>query len=661
MRLLFDLESNGFLAQATKVHCVVTIDLDTGDEQTYGPDAITEAVSRLQAADEVAGHNIQRFDLPVLRKLHNYQPKAGQKTSDTLIISSVVYPNLKASDAFLKDFPSDLVGKHSIKAWGHRLGVHKGDYAQVRRAQAIANGITDEKAIAEFVWGAWSQEMQDYCVQDCRTNFTLWKKLRPDGYPGSPLALEHRVGLVCDAIEAAGVPFDVAAAQTLHVQLTERKHALETALKEKFGFWYQPSSPDPNKSLFVPKRDNKKLGYVAGQESTKLKLVEFNPGSRQHIARKLIERGWEPEKFTDGGQPQLDEETIEGVVARFPEMEGIGELLMVEKRLSQLHGSKQSLMDSVGEDGRIHGAIAPMGTITSRCSHFKPNLAQVPSVKKPYGADFRKLFHAPDGWKFVGADMQGLELRGLAHYLSYYDGGAYGKTVLEGDVHWTNAEAMGLVAPGTTRDKHNQLHTIVREDGSKRFIYAYVYGAGDEMCGSIIYETLVNAKNNAGDEGAALYREFFGEGAVDGDKLKSVGRKIRKTFAKRITGFGTLQRDIAARVEAKGYIKGLDGRLTPIRASHSALNFLIQGAGAILTKRWISDAFEECCSRFEYGKDFTFALFIHDEVDVLVREGLEEEIGNTLVTCARNAGKAYGFRIELDSEAKIGRTWYDIH
>ena len=123
----------------------------------------------------------------------------------------------------------------------------------------------------------------------------------------------------------------------------------------------------------------------------------------------------------------LDEETIEGAVAKHPTLAGVGEYLMLTKRLSQLTGSKQSLMAAVREDGRIHGSLNPMGTITGRAAHYSPNLAQVPSAKKPYGADFRGLFRMPAGFKLVGADMQGLELRGLAHYLSYFDGGAYGK------------------------------------------------------------------------------------------------------------------------------------------------------------------------------------------------------------------------------------------
>jgi DNA polymerase I len=679
-RLLFDTESNGFVSNSTKLHCIATIDIDTGERSSYRPSELAQGLYKLASADELIGHNIVRHDIPLLQKLHKFHPKAGCKVSDTLVMARVIYPNVKKTDFDLTEkgaMPKEYLGKHSMAAWGYRLGLHKGDYAQVRRAQALAQGITDEKAITEYVWGEWNADMHEYMVLDCEVNLALLEKLRPESYPQAPLDLEHRVAVVCDAIQDAGVPFDLGAAGHLQAELMGRKHELEERLKKEFGFWFQPVSPDPLKALFTPKRPNKDAGYwgdyevitdldghqvgktFKGYPCTKLKLVEFNPGSRDHIARKLMERGWQPSKFTDGGKPQLDEETIEAVVALYPEMAGIGELLMVEKRLSQLIGSKQSLMDNV-EDGRIHGSINPMGTITSRAAHFKPNLGQVPSAKKPYGKDFRKLFvPGKPGWVIVGADMEALELRGLAHYLSYYDGGAYGKVVLEGDPHWINVLAMGLAPPGTERDKHNKLHTIVREDGSKRFVYASVYGAGDEMCGSIIYETLMNARANV-EGGEALYNEFF-QDPVYCDQLKRVGGRIRRSFADKITGFSKLQRDIAKRVHDLGYVSGLDKRKTPIRAAHSALNFLIQGAGAILCKRWLADAFAEACQTFKLGEDFQFVLWVHDEIQVICREEIAERIGYILVKNAQAAGIPYGFKLPLDSNYSIGASWADTH
>jgi DNA polymerase-1 len=712
LRLLFDTESNGFVAQATKVHCVGITNVDTGEYTGYRPDQVDDAVKAMDAADVLIGHNIVRHDIPLLKKLKSWTPRSEVIIKDTMTISRTMFPNLKATDKALIDagkMPpgNDYKGKHNIAAWGYRLGNPKGDYAALMEAKARELGLEHPQDIAKFVWGSFNEDMFVYMAQDCATNFDLWKHMNPDAYPQKPLDLEHRIARVCDAMNIAGVPFNKEEAGKLHAELVERKHVIETKLKERYGFWLAPISPDPTKAVFVPKKaspngywgdewtteepDPKKPGktkvkkHFKGYPCTKLKVVEFNPGSSDHLTKVLTAEGWVPTKFTDGGSPAMDEEVIESIAAQFPHMGELATLLMVNKRLSQLVGGKSSkypLIDSVQEDGCIHGVINPMGTITSRAAHMFPNLGQVPSAKKPYGKDFRRLFtkHAPSvyrgsafpsmvgkllPWKFLGADQEGLELRGLAHYLFPLDGGKYSKVVLEGDPHWMHVNAMGL-SEGP-RDKHNDLHTIVREDGAKRFIYAYIYGCGDVEAGSIIYEALLNARRNGGEEGAALYAKFFGDGVVDENKLRRVGKKIRSDFRKRIAGYDKLQEMISEQVEKRKRLIGLDGRIIPVRSDHSALNFMIQSAGAIVCKQWVAEAFEECERRYGYNwddpwsGDFVFVLWVHDEVQLCVREGLEEEIGNIIVEKARQAGEPYGFRVPLDSKWVAGDTWEDTH
>jgi DNA polymerase I-like protein with 3'-5' exonuclease and polymerase domains len=663
-RLLFDIETDGLLYVASKIHCIGIVDVDTGDESSYGPAEVAKAINRLEGADELIGHNIKSFDIPAIKKLSKFpfQPKAGQKVTDTLIVSRLMYPAMKADDALNDKVPAEYKGKHSLGSWGHRLGEHKGDYAEQKRKQAIELGYTDEVAIQRFIWAEFSTDMLDYMMQDVRLNFLLYRKLNPDQYAPKSIVLEHRIAGLCEHIEESGFPFDFAAAGRLHVELLEKQYQLEQKLKAEFGSWEQPISPDPAKAWFVPKKDDAKRGYKKGVGFIKLKTVEFNPGSRQHIAKVLKERGWKPTKFTDGGSPLLDEETIEGAVAKFPELHGVGEYLMLTKRLSQLTGSKQSLMAAVREDGRIHGRINPMGTITGRGAHFSPNLSQIPSAKKPYGRNFRSLFIVPPGFKLVGADMQGLELRGLAHYLSYYDGGAYGRTLLEGDPHWSTVIALGLLPPGTARDKHNQLHIILREDCAKVFVYATVYGAGDVKAGSIIHEALLNARNNAGEEGLAIYREFFGDELAPSEALlKHVGGTARRRFADGITGYKQLNTQLAARVKQRGAVKGLDGRLIPLRKEFAALNTLIQNAGAILCKEWGCNAYDELAGFIKPGDDFFFAAWVHDEYQVACREQYADFVGETLVACAQRAGDPYGFKLRLDSEYSIGDSWAGTH
>ena len=658
-RYLFDLESDGFVATATVVHCASIRDVDTKEHWTYGPTQIAEALEKLQEADVLAGHNIQKFDLPLLAKLHKFEVRPGVQIKDTLIIARLKHPNVKDTDTALVQagkMPAGKKyhGKHSLGAWGYRLGEHKGDYSDLRTAQAADLGLTSPQDIAKFVWGTYTPDMHSYMDQDTATNLKLWEYLDPDNYSLAAIELEHRIAIVCHAMEQAGVPFDTEKAKALHVHLITEKALVEDQLVKQFGSW------EVTTELLIPKRDNKTLGYKKGVPVQKYKTVTFNPGSRDNIAKVLKDRGWKPKKYTDGGKAQFDEEVLQSVVAEFPEMAGIDRYLMLDKRLSQLADGKQAWLSTVQDDGRIHGVINPMGTTTSRASHFLPNLGQVPNMASPYGPECRELFYAPKGWKFLGADMSGLELRALAHYLQPLDGGKYMSIVTDGDVHWLHAQVMGLVEG--ERDKHNELHTLIREDGSKRFIYAYIYGCWDDMAGQIVHDALVKAKR-LGADGEALYAKFFGKGELGEHALRNVGRKVRASFLTRIDGFEKLKERLADQVEKFNWVYGLDERKIPIRSEHSALNFLIQSCGAILCKRWVCDVYDELTSKYRWGwdGDFVMCLWVHDEVQLCVRDGLEKEIGDIIIKHAQAAGVPYGFRGPLDSQAKHGQTWRDTH
>jgi hypothetical protein len=140
-----------------------------------------------------------------------------------------------------------------------------------------------------------------------------------------------------------------------------------------------------------------------------------------------------------------------------------------------------------------------------------------------------------------------------------------------------------------------------------------------------------------------------------------VGDKARKRFSAGIEGYGSLQDQLRIRVADRGRVKGLDGRLIPLRKEHAALNTLIQSSGAILCKQWGADAFENLSNRLQYGKDFFFCAWVHDEYQVACREELVETVGDTLVSCARRAGLPFNFRIRLDSEYSVADSWAGTH
>jgi len=342
---------------------------------------------------------------------------------------------------------------------------------------------------------------------------------------------------------------------------------------------------------------------------TKTKTIPFNPASRQQIADRLMKRGWKPEAFTATNEPKVDETILAGI--DMPEAKLLNEYLLLNKRIGQLATGKQAWL-KMEKKGRLHGRVNHMGAVTSRCTHSNPNMAQVPSVGAPFGEECRSLFHAPSGYSLLGADASGLELRCLAHYMAAYDDGSYSHEVVNGDVHTINQEAAGL----PTRSN------------AKTFIYGFLYGAGDWKIGQII-----------------------GKGAKE-------GKTIKNKFLKKLPALKYLKDAVSTAADERGWIKGLDGRIIPIRHSHAALNTLLQSAGAIICKTWyvfIARAIKEA------NLDAQIVAFIHDEVQLLVKEGQEDETGRLIQQCMRDVQQHFNFRCQLDSDYKFGRTWADTH
>ena len=454
MALIFDLETDGLLDEVTKIHCLVIKNTESGEVMTYRglgaeSNGVIHGLNALMLATrggiKIAGHNVIKYDIPVIKKLHPWWDVKPYMVFDTLVATRLVYSNVKDTDNILlkqEKLPGKLFGSHSLAAWGYRLGNYKGDY--------------------KGGWETFSQEMLDYCVQDVEVTATLYQKIIDQNYSEQALELEHQVAWLMAQQERNGFCFDMSKAAALLGRLVQRRGELERELKEYFGSW-DIQLPD-----FIPKVNNKTRGYVKGVPVPKTKTIEFNPSSRDHIADRLITLyGWKPADFTEGGKPQVDEVVLAKL--SYPPCKQLTEYLLVQKRISQLNEGGQAWM-KCEKKGKIHGSINPNGAVTGRATHSYPNISQVPSGSSPYGHECRELFTVPAGWTLVGADASGLELRCLAHFMAKWDGGKYAEILLGGDIHTENQKAAGL----STRNQ------------AKTFIYAFLYGAGDAKIGSIV-------------------------------------------------------------------------------------------------------------------------------------------------------------------------------
>ena len=488
-RLVFDIETNGLPRQGLScIHCIVTKNIDTGEVLRYNDsgthESVTTGVNMLAEAKLLIGHNIVGFDVPVIQSIYPFfEPEA--RLYDTLILSRMFFPDILAIDYRKRPIgmPMKAYGRHSLEAWGYRIGDYKGEFGKT----------TD--------WSDWSQEMEDYCEQDVHVCESLFKdmfvnKKNKEGKNrlvlfNDAIKLEHDLAHIMAKQETSGWPFNVDKAQKLESALRTEMDKLADHMRETF--------PYVDGGIMTPKRNNKTKGYFEGASFTKLK--EFNPTSRQHIAFAFATwRDWKPEQFTDTGAPKIDEGVLQSIDTE--EATTFARILELQKALGQLSDGANAWLKMVTNEGRIHHTCQ-LATNTGRNAHSRPNLGQTSSDPR-----CRELFGPGSGMRQVAADASGLELRMLGHYLAEFDGGAFADVVVNGDIHQQNADRVGC-----TRKE------------VKTLTYAFIYGASDRKIGTSLDKSLNETEAKAlGKEIRAKFLKAIP--GLDG-LLKSVDESAR--------------------------------------------------------------------------------------------------------------------------------------
>ena len=256
---------------------------------------------------------------------------------------------------------------------------------------------------------------------------------------------------------------------------------------------------------------------------------------------------------------------------------------------------------------RVHHHCS-VATSTFRCAHRKPNLSQVPSDER-----FRQLFTATPGKILVGADLSGIELRMLSHYLARYDKGRYAEILLNGDIHQTNADRVGVT--------RKQIKTIS---------YAFLYGAGDAKLG-----------------------HSYDKQLSDTQAVKK-GREIRKAYVDAIPGLKELLTAVK-KVSERGYVLGLDKRRILVDKPHKALNYLLQGSAAVIAKRWMVLAYKHLPESAHQ------LAFVHDELQYECSPCDTGYMRGCLESTAVQAGEYYSLRCPIAAESQSGANWAEVH
>jgi DNA polymerase I-like protein with 3'-5' exonuclease and polymerase domains len=613
MKLVFDIEADNLLPKLTKFHCAGAIDIDTGAEYWFRPNQLQEFIDLLDSAEVIIAHNAFGYDVPALTKLTGWKPKATVQC--TKVMSQVL------------NYRRFGFG-HSLKKWGEFFNDHKGDYA---------GGFE-----------TFNEDMFVYMQQDVRLLVKVYRHLIQEtknyiNASKSKVILKAlRSEMSMDAIMAEqcqnGWKFNLEGAKELSETIDQRMQEIESFINPLLPGKANVVDPDTikehepitGKRYAIKKKPTyTKSGKLTSHISRWFELdlgttvdtcpvwgeycrVTFDTGdigNTDTVKRYLGTIGWEPDEWNwkrVNGEfikvsAKLSDSSLEG-------LGDVGQALMEYYTLRSRKSILEGWFQYVDDNSRLHGDVFNIGTPTFRQTH--KIIANLPGAYATLGKEFRSLFVSEPGYTLVSADSAACQLRLLAHYMG---DDKFTDTVLNGDVHQMNADILECTRPQ-----------------AKRFIFAYLYGAGAQKLSGYIGKTVPQAK------------------------------KAMAKYKKELPALARLINNVSNLIESQGFIPGLDDRRIMLDKSerHKSLNYLIQGAEAVVMKATVVMIDEELKKA---NIDFKHVLFYHDEHTVEVREDQAEQTREIIMRCFEEAPRALGIDIMTCGDCNIGDNYYDVH
>lgn len=655
-RYLFDLEADNLLPAVTVIHCGVIYDLDTDELHRFDNTQIPQLFVKLLEADELWGHNIVSYDIPLLMMMavkylsdtdggfgaggadwieafeEKFKGKEGELVMDTLILSRLIWSDimnndmegLKRGKLILPPGAStkEVLGRHSLRAWGYRLNFLKGH-------------VNDNDDFSTY-----TPEMLEYCALDAKVNIKLIDAIMKKAPNEYSVWIEHQFAVYLRRQMDNGVAFDVEKAE-FFVGCWERELAKRVDEMNALV----PSIT--HRTMLTPKVNNKARGYVKGVPIEKIKVVPFNPRSNDHVASFLINKyNWQPLEFTKTQKPKVTYDILKSL--KYVEAPLLARIKLLMDRIGLVKEESTAWLKCV-KDGRIHGFILHNGTPTARCRHSGPNLGNIPSPKAIWGLVMRSLFIAATGYKLSGTDFDGLEMRCLAAVLFPRDGGAFFEMAFAGkkeegtDAHTLNQKSIVKLLRKAGFIKVAEAYT---RDKAKTEFYAWLYGAWPRKLGMIACDGL----------------------DIPATKFNAVGKCIQQGFLDNIKGISEVIEDLEQIYNDCTYnrqwpiIKGLDGRRIPIRKKSALLNSLLQSMGAILCKVACVKLMHELDERLEQDQ-WKPVLHVHDEIqlEVLNEREVLTIVSEVVDRCFRESGEQFGLPVPIVGTTSIGDNWAQTH
>jgi DNA polymerase-1 len=622
--LILDIETDGL--NPTVIWVCVTKDIQSGEVRTWlGPKGLSDYLDGFI----LVGHNVLWFDLPVLNRLW----KLGlnpESCLDTLVVSRLIN--------------SWDYSRHSLSEWGSRLGLEKFDFND---------------------WSKLTDEMIEYCIRDVEVNervFDFLRKFIDDERLRAAILLEHRAAIICTEMHYNGFGFDIVKCETLYSRIRDELSGLDGAIQEAFPprqVVNRTIYPKPTKSGAISRvdfrwltdgRTPEELGAKVGVPFYTYEEVVFNPASPKQCIEKLNELGWAPTEKTKGHinaerdlrfargadrvallekleQYKLTGWTIseENLATLPPDAPQAAHLLtrhiLLTRRLTTLDEWKLAYNERTLS---IHGEVRPIGTWTHRAAHKNPNTGNIARTSSEFGYEMRSLWGARKGWRQIGCDAEGIQLRILAHYM---DDDEFTRALVSGnsddgtDVHTLNWKKLNGNSPtDPCKDRTT----------AKTFIYSYLLGAAAAKTANVFGCTLEEAK------------------------------RARERFVNAFPGLKFIREEMIPEDAERGYFWGLDGRPVMCDSEHLMLAGYLQNGETIVMKHanWL---WREKLKAERIP--FRQMAYVHDEWqtetvdDDDVVKFVKEVQANSIV----QAGIDLGVKCPLAGKAVDGYNWADCH
>ena len=612
--VVLDIETDGLYPK--NIWVCVTKDLGTGEKRRWRN---RSGLRDYLSGAFLVGHNILWFDAPVLVSLWDI-PIDYELCIDTLVVSRLIN--------------SWDYSQHSLSNWGERLSFPKWEFED---------------------WSAYSEEMAEYCERDVLLTeriFTFLKKFIEDARLKRSMQIEHRAAIICRSMHENGFGFDIDGCTRLHKRIVDEVKLLSDQLRTAF-----PSRQNLVRTVLpvltakgsINRRSFSWLPEDVTPESIGAKpgvpfhiyeTVEFNPTSTKQIIERMWEFGWKPTEKTKGHlkaekdreNDKLDhykkygwtisDENLKTLPEDAPEAAKLlTRYILLSRRLTTLD---EWIAAYDKETKCIHGQVNSIGTWTHRASHTNPNTGNITSVDSEFGPDMRSLWMAGQGFRQVGCDAEGIQLRVLAHYMD--------------DREFTEALVRGSSDDGT--DVHTlNWRKLNGGDGNypcpnrktaKTFIYSYLLGAG-----------------------VAKTAQIFG-------CSPSEATTARDRFVSSFPGLQRVKKELIPADARRGYFIGLDGRPVICNSEHLMLAGYLQNAETVVMKlanwHWWEILKKEHIPFWQMA-------YVHDEwqTRTVDDEDLANYIGQTQADSIKWAGEELGMKCPLAGKYVVGYNWAQCH